>query len=161
MSLESVRQHLKAFGRDGDILEFATSSATVDEAAAAIGVPPEEIAKTLSVYSADGGSAVLIVVAGDAKLSSGKFKRRFGHKPRFLAADDVEPLTSHPVGGVCPFGVPEGTAVWLDESLRRFARVYPAAGSRSSAIGVDITELESLTGAAGWVDLSQDTETAV
>ena len=160
MSIASVRSHLAEFGRDGDVLEFDTSSATVDEAAAAIGVPPEEIAKTLSVYSADGSSAVLIVVAGDAKLSSGKFKRRFGYKPRFLSADDVEPLTSHPVGGVCPFGLPEGAEVWLDESLRRFPRVYPAAGSRSSAIGVDVDELESLARAAGWVDLTQDAEAA-
>lgn len=156
MSAESVREHLARFGREFDILEFPTSSATVDEAAAAIGVPPEEIAKTLSVYSSDGSSAVLIVVAGDAKLSSGKFKRRFGHKPRFLVADDVERLTGHPAGGVCPFGVPEGAEVWLDESLRRFGRVYPAAGSRSSAIGVDVDELEQLSEAAGWVDSTQD-----
>jgi len=156
VSIESVRSHLAEFGRDGDILEFDTSSATVDEAAAAIGVPPEEIAKTLSVYSTDGTAAVLIVVAGDAKLSSGKFKRRFGYKPRFLSGDDVEPLTSHPVGGVCPFGLPEGTEVWLDESLRRFDRVYPAAGSRDSAVGIEVDEFERVSEASGWVDVVQD-----
>jgi prolyl-tRNA editing enzyme YbaK/EbsC (Cys-tRNA(Pro) deacylase) len=156
MSVESVRRHLAGFGREDDILEFAVPSATVQEAASAIGVPPERIAKTLSVYSADRATTVLIVVAGDARLSSGKFKRHFGYKPSFLDVADVEALTGHPVGGVSPFGLPGGVQVWLDESLRRFEVVYPAAGSRNSAVAVTLPELESFSGASGWVDVTQD-----
>jgi len=160
MSLESVRAHLAPFGRDGDIVELPGSSATVELAAAALGVAPEEIAKTISVYGPDQSSAVLIVAAGDARLGNGEFKRQFGHKPRFLAAGDVERLTGHPIGGVCPFGVPEGAQVWLDESLRRFDRVYPAAGATNAAIGVDVADLESLTGASGWVTVTRVPESA-
>jgi len=154
MSLTAVRAHLAQFGRDETIVVFQTSSATVELAAAALEVEPARIAKTLSVYSGDGTSAVLIVVAGDARLAGGAFKRRFGYKPRMLRADDVEALTGHTIGGVCPFGNPDGTQVWLDESLRRFDLVWPAAGDPSSAVGVSLDELEWFSGAQGWVDVA-------
>lgn len=156
MSLASVREHLSRFGRANDVIEFAVSSATVDLAAKAIGVEPERIAKTLSIVDgADAESAVLVVTAGDARLISGEFKRRFGYKPRFVGADDVERLTGHPVGGVCPFANPEGTQVWLDASLRRFEVVYPAAGSPNSAIGITPEELAEVSGAVGWVEVTR------
>lgn len=154
MSLQNVRAHLASFGRDGDVIELSESSATVELAAAAIGVPPAHIAKTLSIYTADRQQAILIVTAGDARLSSGAFKRRFGHKPTFVAAADVERLTGHPIGGVCPFANPPGTEVWLDESLRRFDRVYPAAGATDAAVGIDTAALEEVSGAAGWIDVT-------
>lgn len=160
MSTDAVRAHLAPFGRDDGIVDLPASGATVELAAAALGVAPERIAKTLSVYSQDGSRAVLIVTAGDARLVSGEFKRRFGYKPRFLSADDVEPLTGHPIGGVCPFGNPDGTEVWLDESLRRFERVYPAAGSPGTAIGIELAELELLSGAAGWVAITRPEQSA-
>jgi len=154
MSLAAVRAHLAQFGRDDTVVVFESSSATVELAAAALQVEPARIAKTLSVYSADGASAILIVVAGDARLSSGDFKRQFGFKPRMLRAEDVEPLTGHAIGGVCPFGNPEGAAVWLDESLRRFELLWPAAGDPASAVGLTLAELEKFSGSRGWVDVA-------
>lgn len=163
MSLDGVRAHLARFGRDDAIVVFESSSATVELAAAALDVEPARIGKTLSVYSEDGASAILIVVAGDARLSSGAFKRQFGHKPRMLRAEDVEPLTGHPIGGVCPFANPDGAQVWLDESLRRFDRIWPAAGDPASAVGVSLDELEKFSGSRGWVDIAggwrEDAET--
>lgn len=155
MSLASVRAHLAAHEREQDILELATSSATVELAAAAIGVEPERIAKTLALYAEGGRRAILVVTAGDARLVGGAFKRRFGLKPRFLAAEDVEELTGHPVGGVCPFGNPEHAEVWLDESLRRFDRVFPAAGATNTAVGIDVVDLERVAGALGWIDVTR------
>ncbi|WOF22522.1 YbaK/EbsC family protein [Microbacterium betulae] len=155
MSVSAVRAHLSEFGRADDVIELPGSSATVELAAAGLGVEPARIAKTLSLYASDQRSAILVVAAGDARLVSGAFKRRFGHKARFLAPDDVEPLTGHPIGGVCPFGNPDGAEVWLDESLRRFDRVYPAAGAAHTAIGVEVDELETLTGAVGWVEVTR------
>lgn len=151
-----MREDLARFDRADAVVEFATSSATVELAAQAIGVEPARIAKTIAVYSVAGASAVLIVVAGDARLSSGDFKRRFGYKPRMLAFDDLEPLTGHQVGGVCPFGNPDSAEVWLDESLKRFDTVWPAAGSASSAVGLTLDELERFSGAFGWVDVAKD-----
>jgi prolyl-tRNA editing enzyme YbaK/EbsC (Cys-tRNA(Pro) deacylase) len=149
-----VRRDLARFGRDGSVVVLDASSATVELAAQAIGVDGARIAKTISVYDRDGTGAVLIVTAGDARLGGGPFKRQFGHKPRMLRTEDVEPLTGHAPGGVCPFANPDGTEIWLDESLRRFDVVWPAAGDSRSAIRLTPAELEEFSGAKGWVDVT-------
>lgn len=153
MSLASVKEYLAPLGRDGDVIELPASSATVALAAQALGVEPARIAKTLSFYGPGGGEGLLVVTAGDAKAANGPFKARFGLKPRMLARDDVEPLTGHPVGGVCPFANPETATVHLDVSLQRFATVFPACGSANSAIELTCEELAELSGALSWVDV--------
>lgn len=166
MSLESVRTFLAERGYADRILTFDVSSATVELAAQAVGVPPAHIAKTVSFHAAkaeeekgsgeDGACrAVLVVAAGDAKVNSSKFKHAFGYKPTMLGHDEVEDLTGHPVGGVCPFAVAPGVRVWLDESLRRFEVVYPAAGTGASAVRLTPEELQDACGEAfaGWCDV--------
>ncbi|MBO0842232.1 MAG: YbaK/EbsC family protein [Nocardioides sp.] len=155
MSIELARAHLARFGRDGDIEEHSTSSATVELAAAAAGVEPGMIAKTISFYNDARDAAILVVAAGDAKVAGGKFKQRFGIKARMLAAEDVEPMTGHAIGGVCPFGNPASAQVWLDESLKRFDTVHPAAGSAASSIGLTLADLETVSEAQGWVDVTR------
>ncbi len=152
MSIEKVRAFFAQRGREGDILEFPVSSATVELAAQAVGCPPERIAKTLS-FAVDGG-CVLVVCAGDTKVDNAKFKARFHTKAKMLSPDEVAAFTGHAVGGVCPFAI-ENPAVktYLDISLKRFATVYPAAGSSNSAIELTIDELEEFSAAAGWVDV--------
>lgn len=142
MSIEKAREYLGRFGMEGRVLEFAQSSATVELAAQAAGTAPERIAKTLSFLVGD--TPVLIVCAGDARIDNQKFKARFATKAKMIAFEDVERLVGHAVGGVCPFGVNEGARVHLDESLRRFDTVFPAAGSANSAIELAIPELEML-----------------
>lgn len=154
MSIETVREALTAQGWTGELLEFAESSATVELAAVQAGTEPQRIAKTLAFTSTtDEPGAILVVVAGDAKVNGGRFKRTFTGKPSMLKFDDVEPLTGHPVGGVCPFANPEEARIYLDESLRRFDTVFPAAGTANSAVELALDELESLSGALGWVDV--------
>ena len=151
MSIERVRAYLAPYGLDGQIRELALSSATVELAAQALGCDGCRIAKTLSFRAGD--DILLIVAAGDAKIDNAKYKARFGCKAKMLARDEVEPLVGHAPGGVCPFGVKEGVAVYLDESLRRFATVFPACGSGNSAIELTLPELERTSQAAGWVDV--------
>ena len=153
MSIERARAHLKKHGLDDRIKEFEVSSATVALAAQALGCAPELIAKTLSFEAGD--SAILILAAGDARIDNAKFKARFGMKAKMLGADKVEPLIGHGIGGVCPFGVNEGIPVYLDESLRRFEHVYPAAGTSSSAVYLSLEELERASEALGWVNVSK------
>lgn len=155
MSIEIVREHLQARGWAGEILEFQESSATVELAAQKIGTEPARIAKTLAFYDPEAPErAALVVVAGDAKVNGGAFKRRFGGKPRMLQGADVPALAGHPIGGVCPFANPEGTRVFLDESLRRFESVFPAAGTTTSAVHLEVDRLEVLCDAEGWVDVA-------
>ncbi len=155
MGIEAVRQYLKGYGREQDVIEFAASSSTVELAAKEAGTEPARIAKTLAFFGKDQDSALLVVAAGDARMHSGSFKRAFGFKARMLPAELVQELTGHPVGGVCPFANPEGAQVYLDESLKRFDTVWPAAGSTNSAIRLSLDELEQLSGALGWVDITR------
>lgn len=154
MSLETARAHLAGFGRAGDVIETARSSATVELAAAALGVAPQRIAKTLSFRGASPETAVLVVAAGDARVDNAAFKSAFGIKARMLAGDEVLRLTGHEPGGVCPFGNPPAATVWLDTSLRRFDTVFPACGNAASAIELTCDELVTLGRAAGWVTVT-------
>lgn len=150
MSIEKAKKHLSQFGAAERVLEFSASSATVELAAKAVGCEPAHIAKTLSFQTDDG--VILIVAAGDAKVDNAKFKAQFGCKAKMLPLGQVEEAIGHAVGGVCPFGVNEDVAVFLDESLRRFETVFPAAGSAHSAIELTISELERFSGFTCWVD---------
>lgn len=154
MAIERVREHLKKWGRDTDILEFDTSSATVELAAKALNVEPARIAKTISFR--DGEKALLVVAAGDARTDNGKFKAEFGFKARMLSPDEVLEHTGHAVGGVCPFGLKKDIPVYLDISLKRFETVYPACGSSNSAIKVNCQELEEYSQSMKWVDVCKD-----
>ena len=155
MSIERVRDYFRPLGREGDILEFPVSSATVELAAQAVGVIPARIAKTLS-FLVD-GVCVLIVAAGDAKIDNSKYKARFHTKAKMIGHDEVEPLIGHGVGGVCPFGIDNpAVTTYLDVSLRRFDTVYPAAGSSNSAIQLTCDELAEYARSAGWVDVCKN-----
>ena len=153
MSMDRARTHLARHGLEDRIIEFEVSSATVALAAQALGCEEARIAKTLSFEHGD--SAILVIAAGDARIDNAKFKQRFGMKARMLGADRVEALIGHGVGGVCPFGVNAGVPAYLDESLRRFDVVYPAAGTPASAVRLTVEELERASEAAGWVDVTK------
>lgn len=153
MSIERARAHLAKYGLEDRIRELTVSSATVALAAEALGCEPARIAKTLSFENGKG--AILILAAGDARIDNAKFKHRFGMKAHMLSADRVEPLIGHGVGGVCPFGIHEGIPVYLDESLKRFDIVYPAAGTAASAVMLTLSELERASEADGWVDVTK------
>ena len=151
MSIERVRAYLQTRGMADRIQEFDVSSATVELAAKALGVDGQRIAKTLSFKLGD--RVLLVVAAGDAKVDNSRYKAAFGGKAKMLTADEAVTLVGHAVGGVCPFAVNDGVEVYLDESLKRFATVFPAAGSSNSAIEMTCEELEELSGAKGWVDV--------
>ena len=152
MAIEKVREYMKQFGRDKDILEFDVSSATVELAAQAIGCEGARIAKTLS-FKLPNDEVILIVATGDAKVNNSKYKQTFEAKAKMLQFDEVEECIGHAVGGVCPFAVNDGVKVYLDESLHRFDYVYPACGSANSAIKLTIPELEQLSNMDSWVDV--------
>ena len=153
MSVEIVKDYFKKNNIDKEILEFPVSSATVELAAQAVGVEPARIAKTLSFYTKEKDAAILIVTAGDMKIDNSKFKHFFGMKAKMLSPEDVEPLTGHAIGGVCPFGNPKSAAVYLDVSMKRFETVFPAAGSGNSAVELTCEELEQHAHAKEWIDV--------
>jgi prolyl-tRNA editing enzyme YbaK/EbsC (Cys-tRNA(Pro) deacylase) len=150
MSFESVRAWLATHAPDLPIIETPQSTATVELAAQALGVVPGRIAKTLAIRV--GERVVLVVARGDARLDNAKSKATFQARPRMLGAEETFALTSHPVGGVCPFGLASPLPVYCDVSLKDFDTVYPAAGSLNSSVKVTPERLAALV-SAGWVDV--------
>ena len=151
MSFEKARDYLTEKGFGDRVMVFDVSSATVELAAAAVGTEPERISKSLT-FSVD-GNPVMILCAGDAKISNPKFKAYFHTKAKMLSFDEVEALIGHGVGGVCPFGINEGVKVYLDVSMKRFDFVYPACGSSNSAVKLSLDELEKVSGYLEWIDV--------
>lgn len=152
MSVEQVLEHLGKFGARDRVRELGDSTATVQLAAAGLGVEPGMIAKTLALRVKGSGHIIVVVVMGLARLDNAKFKARFGGKAQFLAGDDCLEAVGHPPGGVSPFGLKPGVDVYLDESLRAYSEVYPAAGSPNSCLRIGVDELEAWTGGQ-WVDV--------
>lgn len=157
MSIDTVRAYLSRFSLHERIQEFDVSSATVELAAAALGTEGARIAKTISLHGKEGG-CVIVVCAGDCKIDNGKFKKRFGFKPKMLSPDEALSMTGHAVGGVCPFALPEGVSVYLDISLKRFDTVFPAAGTASSAVKLSPDELFTASEAESWEDICRPRE---
>ena len=156
MSIDKVRKYFAQYGMEERIMEMSHSSATVELAAEAVGCEPCRIAKTMSFLQGD--KAILIVAAGDAKIDNKKYKAQFHIKAKMIPFEEVEKWIGHAPGGVCPFGINDGIAVYLDESLKQFTTVYPAAGNDHSAVKLTIPELEKVAGAKGWVDVCKEPE---
>ena len=153
MAIDKVKEYFKKIGREEDVLEFNESSATVHDAALAIGCDEAHIAKTMSFWVDD--KPILIVLAGDTKVDNPKYKQKFGCKAKMIQADELESVIGHAMGGVCPFAINDGITVYLDESLKRFEYVYPACGSASSAIKLTIPELEKYSNYKEWIDVGK------
>lgn len=153
MSSEKALKHLEKFGLADRVKFFDVSSATVELAAKALGCEPAHIAKSLTFIVND--KPIMILAAGDVKIDNAKYKARFGTKAKMLTAEQVSELIGHEVGGVCPFGINEGVEVYLDVSLKRFERVFPACGSANSAVDLSVPELENCSGSLDWVDVGK------
>ncbi len=151
MSFEKAVNFLREKGMEDRVIVPEASSATVELAAQAIGVTPGEIAKTLSFITKEG--PVLVIAEGTARVDNRKYKDTFHTKAKMIPGDQVEELIGHAPGGVCPFGIKEGVPVYMDESLRKYALVYPAAGDDHSAVRLTVEELEQVSGSIGWVDV--------
>lgn len=153
MAIEKVKKYFAEIGEPERVIEFEELTATSDQAAHALNCEVGRIAKTISVFVDK--KPVLILLGGDMNLDNKKFKAQFGCRPHMIPVAEVENFIGHAVGGVCPFAVNEGVPIYLDESLRRFEFVYPAAGNDKSVVKLALDELEKYIKSAGWVDVAK------
>ena len=153
MSIEKVKQYFAEIGEPERVIEFEQSTATSELAAQALGCEVGRIAKTISVFVDK--KPILILMSGDMKIDNKKFKTQFNCRPHMIPVDDVENFIGHAVGGVCPFAVNDGVPIYLDESLKRFDVIYPAAGNDKSTARFKIDELEHYIKSSGWVDVAK------
>lgn len=151
MSFQAVQQYFDAVGLGDRVIELEQSSATVELAAQALGCEPKQIAKTMSFLVEE--APILIVTAGDAKIDNKKYKSLFHQKAKMIPSEQVEEYIGHAPGGVCPFLIQPEVKVYLDVSLKRFATVYPAAGSGHSAVNLNLEELMKYSHYEQWVDV--------
>lgn len=151
MSLEAVRSYFSKFDMAQNIMVLEKSTATVEEAAEAHEVDPDQIGKTLSFKVED--RPILIVVSGNSRIDNKKYKQQFSKKAKMLNANEALEETGHAIGGVCPFGLKKDIAVYLDESLRKHDEIIPAAGDSHSSIRLTIEELEKYSNCTAWVDV--------
>ena len=154
MSQKRAENYLEQKGFLDHVIRLEASTATVAEAADALGVEPGMIAKTMSFLLDD--QPILILTEGTARVENRKYKDTFHIKAKMIPFEEVEQWIGHAPGGVCPFGINDGVKVYLDESLRRFETVYPAAGDAHSAVKLTIPELEEVAEAVGWVDVCKE-----
>lgn len=157
MAIDKVKEYFKQFNMDDQILEFDVSSATVELAAEALHCEGKRIAKTMSFLLKD-DTPILIVTAGDQKIDNAKYKAFFSTKAKMIPPADVEAYIGHAIGGVCPFAVNDNVKVYLDESLKRFETVFPAAGNDNSAIELTIPALEQYSNYIEWIDVCKPME---
>ena len=153
---KDVKHWLENKGFGDRLTEHSETIDTVEHAAMRIGCTEAEIAKTLSFIVDD--KPVIVVMAGDGRVNSSKFKARFHTKPSMIPRERVEELIGFQPGGVCPFGVPAGIPIWLDISMKRFEYVHPAGGNEYTSVKVTPSELEAITGAEGWCDVCKGWE---
>lgn len=151
MSIDKVKNYFRKYNMEDRIIEVNESSATVELAAKALKTEPCRIAKSLTFMV--GEEPIMIVVAGDKKVSNSKYKNFFHQKAKMLSKEEVSMLIGHDVGGVCPFGINENVKVYLDVSLKAYKTVFPACGSSNSAIELSINELEKYSNYQEWIDV--------
>ena len=154
MSFEKAKRHLELLKLDDRVIEFNISTATVREAAIALGCSDGEIAKSLAFIVND--KAILVIAAGNQKIDNSKFKTEFNTKAKMVPFEEVEDYIGHKAGGVCPFGIKEEVVVYLDDSLKKYQIVYPACGSHNSAVKLTISELEKASNYVKWVDVCKN-----
>ncbi len=154
MSLLKVKEYLKKYNKENDIIELNVTIETVETAAKALRLTNNEIAKSLAFNI--NGEYILVVCAGDYRIDNRKFKEYFKEKPRMIERDKVGEIIGHDAGGVCPFGINPGIKVYLDESLKQFKYIYPACGSSNSAIKLTNEELLEISNATSYIDVCKE-----
>ena len=154
MSLTKVKEYLKQYNLDNEIITFDKSSATVNLASIALGVEEGMIAKTLAFIVKD--TPILIVSAGDVKIDNAKYRKEFQTKAKMIEIDKVQSIIGHPKGGICPFAVNDNVLIYLDKSLKKYEYVYPACGEINNAIKITVNNLEKIVKYEKWIDVTKE-----
>lgn len=154
MAIEKVKEYFKQYGMEDRVIEFDSSSATVELAAMVLNCREKDIVKSMAFMTPDG--PIVVEVAGDARIDNSKYKKEFQCKAKMIKGDELVSQIGHPQGGVCPFAVNDNVKVYLDESLKQLDILYPAAGSPNSAVKLNLQELEKYTNYEKWVYVTKE-----
>ncbi len=99
-----------------------------------IGMPPEQVFKTLLCITTD-REHLFAVVSGNAELDFKKLARAAGaRKAEMVSLKDVEPLTGYVRGGVTVFGAKKDFPAYVDETIELFDLISVSAGTRGTQL---------------------------
>lgn len=144
-AVERVVTALRAAGVSSDVTEFAQSTRTAEEAAAAVGCAVGQIVKSL-VFLA-GGSPILALVSGVNRLDTAKLAAATGARITRADADAVRSATGFSIGGVPPVAHATPLVTYLDRDLTQYEQVWAAAGTPNAVFPITPAELERIASA--------------
>lgn len=140
-----VRAFFESTGVPKEIHRFEESTHNSELAARSLGVQVGQIAKTILLLSDE--TPIVVVISGDRRVDTKKVRALgYGKRVRLAGPDDVVARTGFAVGAVSPVALPDGVPIYLDRSLRRFGKIYPAAGATNNMFVTTPDELLALTG---------------
>lgn len=140
---QRVADALAAMGVEGTVIEFAESTRTAEEAAAAVGTQVGQIVKSLVFMAGD--MSVLALVSGANRLDPARLAEWTGEPPRRATADQVRAATGFTIGGVPPIGHPQPLRTFIDRDLTTYETVYAAAGTPHTVFAIAPAELVRMT----------------
>lgn len=149
MGVDDVQAALDALGLEISIREFASPTATSQQAAEAIGCALGQIVKSLGFFI-DKKQAALVLASGDKAVDERKLAAHFSvgrKKVRLMRPDQCLAILGYAPGGVPPLAHrTAAVTVLLDDCLRRYQTVYAAGGSAKSIFPIALAALARATG---------------
>jgi len=143
--IERVRKYLQERNPQLNIIVLEDNTATAYLAAQALGTEVGQIAKSI-LFKRKQEGYFMVVAAGDVRMDNKAIKESIGERVRMANPEEVLAATGFTVGGVCPFALPQPIPIYLDESLKRYDKVYAAAGTAHTALPISYEELIIITG---------------
>ena len=142
--VKRAEKALKNFDDKLDVLVLKKTARTAKDAAAALDCSVGAIVKSL-VFKVE-EDFILCLVSGDKRCSLNKLKKILNKKDVSMAnPDDVKKITGYTIGGVSPVGHLSKLRIILDKNLKRFSKIYAAAGHPNAVFEISFDNLIKLT----------------
>jgi prolyl-tRNA editing enzyme YbaK/EbsC (Cys-tRNA(Pro) deacylase) len=133
-------------GYDCEVIEFAETTRTSADAAAAVGCTVGQIAKSLVFRAKPSGRPVLVVASGANRVDERKVAAALGEGIGKADAGFVRDRTGFAIGGVPPIGHLVPPVTFIDEDLLRYEAIWAAAGTPFSVFRLTPDQLVRMTG---------------
>ena len=145
-SIRKVEAALQARGVACQVVEFAHTTRTAAQAAAAIGCEVAQIAKSLIFKGGRSGRPLLVIASGANRVDEAKLAALVGEPVARPDATYVRARTGFAIGGVAPVAHAEPLDTYIDRDLMRHHQIWAAAGTPFAVFRLTPEALARLTG---------------
>jgi prolyl-tRNA editing enzyme YbaK/EbsC (Cys-tRNA(Pro) deacylase) len=137
----------RRLGHEVTLKEFAESTRTAEDAAAACGCSVGQIVKSLVFKGRKTGKPYMLLVSGDNRVDQKGVAAQLGESLDRPDAEFVRALTGFAIGGIPPFGHDTPLETYMDEDLFLYEGIWAAAGSPNAVFPTIAQQLQKATGA--------------